>query len=89
VRLLLVIGPVALAFLWTALMWRFRALMVEPYPRVVRWSRAMNIDPNDSQWFAQLLDDSQVAIRLLIVLLWALGMVAIAVLAALVARGED
>ncbi len=80
--------PVALAALWSALMWGLLRLMVEPYAQVVSWSRAMDIDPNDTQWLAQLLEDGQVAIRLVIVILWALGLLAIGALAALFARGD-
>lgn len=70
-------------------MWSLRAVMTDPYPRVVRWSRAVNVDPNDTQWLAELLDESQAAVRLVLLLLWGVGLVLLLLAGLILARGAD
>ncbi|MFN7176214.1 MAG: hypothetical protein ACK4MX_04920 [Thermaurantiacus sp.] len=79
---------VIVAGLWSLLIWWLRGLMVEPHAQVVLWSLRLGIDPNDSQAFAEWLEDTQVAMRLGLAIIWGAGLVLMAVLAVVSIRAE-
>lgn len=88
-RALALLAFAAAGALWSWAVLGLRRLMADPYPRIVRWSRAVNIDPNDTQWLAELLDDSRAAIRLVLLTVWVLGLLLLALAAVLAVRGPE
>lgn len=72
-----------LAGLWSALMAWLRGLLVEPQAQVVLWSLRLGLDPNDTQGFAEWLEEMQEGLRIGLLIIWAGGLLLMAVLAAL------
>lgn len=72
-----------LAGLWSALMAWLRGLLVEPQAQVVLWSLRLGLDPNDTQGFAEWLEEMQEGLRIGLLIIWGGGLLLMAVLAAL------
>jgi hypothetical protein len=69
------------AGLWSLLMWGMLGLLVEPQAQVVMWSLRLGVDPNDTQWFAEWLEETEQGIRLGLMIIWGAGLLLMAVLA--------
>jgi hypothetical protein len=76
-RAILALG-LAAAALWSGLLWWLWQVARDPGPAVVQASRVLSIDPKDTQWLAQLLDESVAGLLFTLALVWLLGLVAIA-----------